>query len=161
MAAQHLVRARGAAGAPLLHLDLEVLRAALSRLLHQEWEDASLIVALVVDGTVQLPGGQGAGTLDEMMVGRPPGRDAPLAGEDAPNGAGGAGQDHPLCAHLRIPVQIIEDRAGPRHPPQALRRLIADRQNAGNDGRRDRRGWVLARPRLAAQDAQIVWWGGA
>jgi hypothetical protein len=51
MAAQHLVRARGAAGAPLRHLDLEVLRAVLSRLLHQEWEDASLIAALVVDGT--------------------------------------------------------------------------------------------------------------
>ena len=36
MAEKHLVRARGYAGAPLRHLDLEVLREALSRLLHNE-----------------------------------------------------------------------------------------------------------------------------
>ena len=51
MVEKHLVRARGHAGAPLQHLDLEVLREALSRLLREDWEDAALIVDLVVDGT--------------------------------------------------------------------------------------------------------------
>jgi hypothetical protein len=44
------VRAHGHAGAPLRHLDLEVLREALSRPRGQEWEDASLIVQLIVEG---------------------------------------------------------------------------------------------------------------
>jgi hypothetical protein len=52
MAARHLVRGRGHAGARLRHLDLEVLRTALSRLLssREEWQDASLIIQLVVQG---------------------------------------------------------------------------------------------------------------
>ena len=51
MAAQRLVRARGYAGAPLRHLDLELLRTALSRLLREEGDGASLIVELIVNGT--------------------------------------------------------------------------------------------------------------
>jgi hypothetical protein len=51
MAAQRLVRARGYAGAPLRHLDLELLRMALSRLLREEGDGASLIVELIVNGT--------------------------------------------------------------------------------------------------------------
>jgi hypothetical protein len=50
MAAQHLVRARGHAGAPLRHLDLDVLREALSRLLSQDDDDGYLISQLVVEG---------------------------------------------------------------------------------------------------------------
>jgi hypothetical protein len=50
MAAQHLVRDRGHVGAPLRHLDLAVLREALSNLLRDEWEDGCLIVRLVVEG---------------------------------------------------------------------------------------------------------------
>jgi hypothetical protein len=49
MAAQHLVRGRGDAGAPLRHLDLEVLRTALSRLLSLD-DDGYLIYQLVVEG---------------------------------------------------------------------------------------------------------------
>ena len=37
MVEKYLVRARGDAAAPLRHLDLQVLREALSRLLSQEW----------------------------------------------------------------------------------------------------------------------------
>jgi hypothetical protein len=44
------VRARGYAGAPVRHLNLELLREALSRLLRAEGESASLIVELVVNG---------------------------------------------------------------------------------------------------------------
>jgi hypothetical protein len=51
MVERYLVRAHGDAAAPLRHLDLEVLHEALSRLLSQEREDASLIVQLVVEGT--------------------------------------------------------------------------------------------------------------
>ena len=36
MVEQHLVRGRGHAGAPLRHLDLDVLREALSQMLHDE-----------------------------------------------------------------------------------------------------------------------------
>ena len=50
MAAQHLVCARGHAGARLRHLDLEVLREALSRLLSQDDDDGYLISQLVVEG---------------------------------------------------------------------------------------------------------------
>jgi hypothetical protein len=50
MAQRHLVRGRGEDGAPLRRLDFEVLREALSRMLHQEWAGASLIVQLVVVG---------------------------------------------------------------------------------------------------------------
>jgi hypothetical protein len=51
LATQKLVRARGYAGAPVRHLDLALLREALSRLLCAKWEGASLIVELVVEGT--------------------------------------------------------------------------------------------------------------
>jgi hypothetical protein len=51
LATQKLVRARGYTGAPVRHLDLALLREALMRLLRVEWESASLIVALVVEGT--------------------------------------------------------------------------------------------------------------
>jgi hypothetical protein len=44
MAAQHLVRARGAAGAPVQRLDPQMQREALSRLLRDDW-----------DGTVRVP----------------------------------------------------------------------------------------------------------
>jgi hypothetical protein len=44
------VRARGYAGAPVRHLDLQLLREALSRLLRADGEGASLIVELVVEG---------------------------------------------------------------------------------------------------------------
>ena len=37
--------------APVWHVDLGLLREVLSRLLHAEWDGASLIVALVVEGT--------------------------------------------------------------------------------------------------------------
>jgi hypothetical protein len=50
MAQHHLVRARGHGGAPLRHLHLEVLREALRRLLHRQWEDGYLIYQLVVEG---------------------------------------------------------------------------------------------------------------
>jgi hypothetical protein len=50
MAQQHLVRGRGYAGVPLRRLDVEVLRTALSQMLSQDWEEASLILQLVVDG---------------------------------------------------------------------------------------------------------------
>jgi hypothetical protein len=50
MAVKRLVRARGDAGAPLRHLDVQVLRKALSRMLYHEWEDGYLIYQLVVDG---------------------------------------------------------------------------------------------------------------
>jgi hypothetical protein len=50
MTAQHLVRGRGHAGAPLRHLDLTVLREAVSGLLRDEWEHGYLIVQLVVEG---------------------------------------------------------------------------------------------------------------
>jgi hypothetical protein len=50
MAAQHLVRGRGHAGAPLRHLDVQVLREALSSLLREEWEEGYLIFQLVVEG---------------------------------------------------------------------------------------------------------------
>jgi hypothetical protein len=50
MAQQHLVRGRGHVGAPLRHLDLELLRVALSGLLRDEWEDGFLIYQLVVEG---------------------------------------------------------------------------------------------------------------
>jgi hypothetical protein len=50
MAAQQLVRARGYIGTPVRHLDLGLLREALSRLLRTEWESASLIVELIVNG---------------------------------------------------------------------------------------------------------------
>jgi hypothetical protein len=50
MAAKCLVRARGHAGAPLRHLDLELLHVALSRLLSQGDGDGLLIVQLVVEG---------------------------------------------------------------------------------------------------------------
>ena len=50
LATQKLVRARGYTGVPVRHLDLGLLREALSRLLCAEWEGASLIVALVVQG---------------------------------------------------------------------------------------------------------------
>jgi hypothetical protein len=43
MAAQHLVRARGAAGAPVQHLDPQMQREALSRLLRDDWDAAFLI----------------------------------------------------------------------------------------------------------------------
>ena len=39
-----------AAGAPLRHLDPEVLRAALCRRLSEQWEGGSLIYQLVVEG---------------------------------------------------------------------------------------------------------------
>jgi hypothetical protein len=42
MAEKPLVRARGDAGAPLRHLDLDVLREALRRLLRHESEDPAL-----------------------------------------------------------------------------------------------------------------------
>jgi hypothetical protein len=51
MVDRRLVRARGDAGAPVRHVDLGLLREVLSRLLHAEWDGASLIVALVVEGT--------------------------------------------------------------------------------------------------------------
>ena len=51
MAAQRLVCARGYIGTPVRHLDLGLLREALCRLLRAEWEDASLIVELIVNGT--------------------------------------------------------------------------------------------------------------
>jgi hypothetical protein len=51
MIEKRLVRARGDTGAPLRHLDPDVLRAALSRLLRQEWEDGFIIYQLVVEGT--------------------------------------------------------------------------------------------------------------
>jgi hypothetical protein len=41
---KRLVRAHGDAGAPARHLSLEVMREALSRLLRDDWEVASLIV---------------------------------------------------------------------------------------------------------------------
>jgi hypothetical protein len=41
----------GDTGAPLRHLDPDALRAALSRLLRQEWEDGFIIYQLVVEGT--------------------------------------------------------------------------------------------------------------
>jgi hypothetical protein len=50
MIERRLVRARGDACAPLRHLDLEVLRAALSQMLRHEWEDGSIIYQLVVEG---------------------------------------------------------------------------------------------------------------
>jgi hypothetical protein len=50
MAAKCLVRARGHAGAPLRHLDPDVLRTALSGLLRDEWDDGYLIYQLVVEG---------------------------------------------------------------------------------------------------------------
>jgi hypothetical protein len=52
MAAKRLVRARGDAGAPLRHLDVGVLREALSRMLCYEWDDGYLIYQLVVEGAV-------------------------------------------------------------------------------------------------------------
>ena len=45
-----LVRARSHAGAALRHLDLEVLRVALSRLLSSQWDDGYLVFQLVVEG---------------------------------------------------------------------------------------------------------------
>ena len=51
LATQKLVRARGYTGAPVRHLDLGLLREALSRLLRAELEAASLIVELIVNGT--------------------------------------------------------------------------------------------------------------
>jgi hypothetical protein len=51
MVEKRLVRARGYAGAPVRHVDLQLLREALSRLLRAEWAAASLIVELVLNGT--------------------------------------------------------------------------------------------------------------
>jgi hypothetical protein len=51
MAAKRLVRARGDAGAPLRHLDVQVLRKALSRMLSQDDDDGYLIFQLGVEGT--------------------------------------------------------------------------------------------------------------
>jgi hypothetical protein len=50
MIEKRLVRARSHAGAPLRHLDLEVLREAVGRLLAQDWENGSLICQLMIDG---------------------------------------------------------------------------------------------------------------
>ena len=50
MVDRRLVRARSEEGAALRHLDLDVLPEALSQLLRAEWESASLIVELVVEG---------------------------------------------------------------------------------------------------------------
>jgi hypothetical protein len=50
MVTQRLVRARGYTGVPVRHLDLGLLREALSRQLRTEWESASLIVELAVEG---------------------------------------------------------------------------------------------------------------
>jgi hypothetical protein len=50
MAAQRLVRARRYAGAPVRHLDLELLREALTRLLRHGPDQGHLIVQLVVSG---------------------------------------------------------------------------------------------------------------
>jgi hypothetical protein len=50
MANARLVRGRGAAGAPLRRLDVQVLHKALSRMLCYEWEDGYLIYQLVVAG---------------------------------------------------------------------------------------------------------------
>ena len=50
MANARLVRAGGDVGAPLRHLDVQVLRKALSRLLYHEWEHGYLIYQLVVEG---------------------------------------------------------------------------------------------------------------
>ena len=50
MAAKRLVRAGGDVGAPLRHLDVHILREALSRMLRHEWEDAYLIYQLMVEG---------------------------------------------------------------------------------------------------------------
>jgi hypothetical protein len=49
MAQKHLVRGRRA-GAPLRHLDLDLLRLALSRLLSSQWDDGYLVFQLVVEG---------------------------------------------------------------------------------------------------------------
>jgi hypothetical protein len=50
MIERRLVRARGDACAPLRHLDLQVLRGALGRLLREECEDEFMIYQLVVEG---------------------------------------------------------------------------------------------------------------
>jgi hypothetical protein len=50
MANARLVRGRGAAGAPLRRLDVQVLHKALSRMLCYEWEDGYLIYQLAVEG---------------------------------------------------------------------------------------------------------------
>jgi hypothetical protein len=44
------MRARGHVGAPLRHLDLEVLRTALSQMLSQDDDDGYLVYQLVVEG---------------------------------------------------------------------------------------------------------------
>lgn len=48
---RRLVRARSDAGAALRHLDLHMLREALSTLLRHDWEVGSVIYDLVVKGT--------------------------------------------------------------------------------------------------------------
>jgi hypothetical protein len=50
MIEKRLVRARGDAGAPLRHLEPDVLRTALSRLLSQDDDDGYLVYQLVVEG---------------------------------------------------------------------------------------------------------------
>jgi hypothetical protein len=50
MAEKRLVRGRGDPGAPLRHLDVHTLRAALSRMLSQDDDDGYLIYQLVVEG---------------------------------------------------------------------------------------------------------------
>jgi hypothetical protein len=50
MAQQHLVRGRHHAGATLRHLDVDVLRTALSQMLTQQWDDGYVVFQLVVEG---------------------------------------------------------------------------------------------------------------
>jgi hypothetical protein len=49
MAEQGLVRARGYDGAFARHLDLDVLREALSQMLREQWEEGYLIVRLLIE----------------------------------------------------------------------------------------------------------------
>jgi hypothetical protein len=71
MAQRHLVRACGEDGPRLRHLDLAVLREALSDLLRQEWEAGYLVYQLVFEGaqpsTVAAERGVSCAVLVELL----------------------------------------------------------------------------------------------
>ena len=71
MAQRHLVRACGEDGPRLRHLDLAVLREALSDLLRQEWEAGYLVYQVVFEGaqpsTVAAERGVSCAVLVELL----------------------------------------------------------------------------------------------
>ena len=105
---------------------------------------------------VHLPLAHGRRTLQRLPQVRQGPTDASGFAQEAINGATGARQALPTGGQFGITRQIIQQGFGSRRPSQAFRGLITQFKNALNHVLADAFARVLARPRLASQDALIL-----